>query len=65
MVNPFTASIVRAEDSPIHDMDFLLFLADSIINNDELTTPLDLQAIDIQEVDPDQAQTHQEEASND
>ena len=36
------ASAMHAEENPLHDMEFFLFLAQSEQQGDELTTPLDL-----------------------
>lgn len=36
------ASVMHAEENPLHDMEFFLFLAQSEQQGDELTTPLDL-----------------------
>ncbi|KZY30833.1 MULTISPECIES: hypothetical protein [unclassified Oleiphilus] len=45
MANAFTTFQVRANEAPIQDMSFFLFLAETIVNGKELVTPIDLQQI--------------------
>jgi hypothetical protein len=53
MVNTFasfhTHAQAPAEEMPIDDMGFLLFLAESVISDKAIVTPLDLQAIDFEQ----------------
>jgi hypothetical protein len=65
MVNVFLASQARAEEAPIQDMDFFLFLADSIIDEGQLVTPLDLQQIKLPNKNEIANETHDEEEASD
>ncbi len=48
MASVFPSNSLWAESNS-DDMAFFLFLADSVVNGGELTTPLDLQDVDVAE----------------
>lgn len=51
MVNFLHTSQARAEEAPIQDMSFFLFLAESYVDENELITPLDLKEIEMDEME--------------
>lgn len=60
MANLLFANQVHAEEPPTQDMAFFLFLADSIVSEDELITPIDLHNVDV----ADENETDTEESND-
>ena len=61
VVNFLLTSQVRADEAPVQDMNFFLFLAESYVNENELITPLDLKEIEVSDVEKAQIETHNAE----
>lgn len=61
MANLIVTHQVRAEEPPVGDINFFLFLADSIVKENELITPVDLEEIEIDDSERALSETNNEE----